>query len=158
MVVTRGFPPWLNSQHSPFLILQNHAPSHFSCCEHSWLGYLIKMHVYMMPQLNICRMSQCPLMTIPKIETQHNQIDGGSLAFSSSPRLFTIYVSCIFNVSGVKTGVLHSPPHLIALSSVLYKIEQNATLVPPQCSIELNKNGCSNHMASFSSHVASSSP
>ena len=45
-------------------------------------------------------------MTIPKIETQHNQIDGGALAFSSAPRLFTIYVS-YFNVIGVKTGVLH---------------------------------------------------
>ena len=44
-----------------------------------------------------------------------------------------------FNASRVKTGVLHSPPPSIALSSVLYKIEQNATLVLPQCSTELKK-------------------
>ena len=41
----------------PLLILRNHAPSQFSCTEHSWLGYLIKMCVYMMPQFNICHMS-----------------------------------------------------------------------------------------------------
>ena len=157
-MVTHGFPPWLNSQHSPFLILQNHAPSHFSCREHSWLGYLIKIRVYMMPQLNICCMSRYPSVTILKTETQHNQIDGGALAFSSAPILFTICISCIFNVSEAKTGVLHSPPPSIALSSVLYKIEQNATLVSPQCSTELNKNGCANRMASSSSHVASSGP
>ena len=110
----------------------------------------------MMPQLNIFSMSRYPSVTIPKTETQHNQIDGGALAFSSAPRLFTIYISSIFNVSGVKTEVLHSPPPLIALSSVLYKIEQNATLASPQRSTELNKNGCANRMASSSSHVASS--
>ena len=42
----------------PLLILRNHAPSQFSCSEHSWLGYLIKMHIYMMSQFNICRMSR----------------------------------------------------------------------------------------------------
>ena len=42
----------------PFPILWNHAPSQFSCNEHSWLGYLIKMHNYMMSQFNIYRMSQ----------------------------------------------------------------------------------------------------
>ena len=62
-----------------------------------------------------------------------------------------------FNASKVKTGVLHSPPPSIALSLVLYKSEQNATLVLPQCSVELNKNGCANCMASYrGSHVASS--
>ena len=45
-------------------------------------------------------------MTIPKTETQHNQIDGGALAFSSTPRLFTIYVSFIFSASGSKSGML----------------------------------------------------
>ena len=63
-----------------------------------------------MPQLNICRMSRYPSVTIPKIETQHNQINGGALAFSFTPILFTIYVSCIFNANGVKTGVLHTSP------------------------------------------------
>ena len=91
-----------------FLILWNHAPSQFSCSEHSWLGYLIKMRVYMMPQLNICCMSRYTIGDNSKYEAQHNQIDGGALAFSSAPWLFTIYVSCIFNASGVKTGVLHS--------------------------------------------------
>ena len=69
-----------------------------------------------MPQLNICRMSRYTIGDHSKSETQHNQIYGGALAFSSAPRLFTIYVS------GVKTRVLHSPPPSIALFSVLYKI------------------------------------
>ena len=125
------FSPLVQGLTPPAYPYENHAPSQFSCCEHSWLGYLIKMCVYMMPQLNICRMSRYPSVTILKTETQHNQIDGGALAFSSAPRLFTIYVSCIFNVSRVKIGVLHSLPSSIALSSVLYTIEQNATLVPP---------------------------
>ena len=42
----------------PLLILRNHAHSQFSCSEHSWLGYLIKMHIYMMSQFNICHMSR----------------------------------------------------------------------------------------------------
>ena len=40
-----------------------------------------------------------------------------------------IYIQYIhhlqFQYHGVKTGVLHSPPPLLAISSVLYKIEQN---------------------------------
>ena len=56
----------------------------------------------MMPQLNICRMSQYTIDDLSKSETQHNQIYGGALAFSSSPRYSTIYAS------GVKTGVLQS--------------------------------------------------
>ena len=76
----------------------------------------------MMSQINICRMSRYTIGDHSKKNTQHNQIYGGALAFSSAPRSFTIYVSYILNVSGVKTGVLHSPPPLIALSSVLYKI------------------------------------
>ena len=55
----------------------------------------------MMPQLNICRMSRYTINDHSKSETQHNQIYGGALAFSSAPRLFTIYAS------GVKTEVLH---------------------------------------------------
>ena len=53
----------------PFLILWNHAPSQFSCSEHSWLGYLIKMCVYMMPQFNICRMSRYTIGDNSKSET-----------------------------------------------------------------------------------------
>ena len=49
---------------------ENHAPSQFSFSEHSWLGYLIKMHVYMMPQLNICHMSQYTIGDRPNLK--HN--------------------------------------------------------------------------------------
>ena len=112
-IIKGGGDTWLSPMTQcpkfPFPYPSKSHPSHFSFCEHRWLGYLIKMRVYMMPQLNICPMSRYPSVTIPKTETQHNQIDGGALDFSSAPRLFTIYVSCIFNVSGVKTGVLHSP-------------------------------------------------
>ena len=41
------------------------------------------------------------------------------------------YLQYMYHANGVKIRVLHSPPPSIALSSVLYKIEQNATLVPP---------------------------
>ena len=57
-VATNGFSPMAQGSSFPLLILRNHAPSQFSCSEHSWLGYLIKMHIYMMSQFNICRMSQ----------------------------------------------------------------------------------------------------
>ena len=57
-VVTHDFSPMAQGSSFPLLILMNHAPSQFSCSEHSWLGYLIKMRVYMMPKLNICRMSR----------------------------------------------------------------------------------------------------
>ena len=50
--------PMTQSSTFPFLILWNHAPFQISCSEHSWLVYLIKMRVYMMPQFNICRMSR----------------------------------------------------------------------------------------------------
>ena len=68
------------------------------------------------------------------------------------------YLQYMSHANGVKTGVLHSPPPSIALSLVLWKIGQNATLVSPQCSVELKKNGCANRMESSSSHVASSGP
>ena len=57
--VTHGliFPPMAQGLAFPLLILRYHAPSQFSCIEHSWLGYLIKMRIYMMPQFNICHMS-----------------------------------------------------------------------------------------------------
>ena len=35
-------------------------------------------------------------MTIPKIETQHNQIDGGALAFSSAHQDYLQYVYHVF--------------------------------------------------------------
>ena len=60
--IKQGGDTWLFPTESRFinppLTLGNHAPSQFGCSEHSWLGYLIKMHSYMMPQLNICHMSR----------------------------------------------------------------------------------------------------
>ena len=46
-------------------------------------------------------MSRYTISDHSKSETQHNQIYGGTLAFSSAPILFTIYAS------GVKIWVLH---------------------------------------------------
>ena len=57
---------------------------------------------------------------------------------------------------GQNQGVTFPPPFNSIVLSALTKFEQNATLVPPQFSTELNKNGCANHMESSSSHVASS--
>ena len=54
--VTHGFSPMAQGSSFSLLNLRNQAPSQFSCSEHSWLGYLIKMHIYMMSQFNICRM------------------------------------------------------------------------------------------------------
>ena len=36
------FPPLVQGLTSPPYPYENHAPSKFSCREHSWLGYLIK--------------------------------------------------------------------------------------------------------------------
>ena len=55
---------------------------------------------------------------------------------------------------GQKRGVTFPSPFNSTVLNA-YKIEQNATLVSPQCSEKLNKNGCANCMASSSSHVAS---
>ena len=71
------------------------------------------------------------------------------------------YLQYIHHIHLMKWGQNHgvtfpSPFNSIVLSAL--KIEQNATLVLPQCSAELNKNGCANRMASSSSHVASSGP
>ena len=57
---------------------------------------------------------------------------------------------------GQNRGVTFPSPFNSTVLSAFSKFEQNATLVSPQCSTELNKNGCANHMASSSSHVASS--
>ena len=79
------FPHGLRFTIPPPYPYENHAPLEFSCSEHSWLGYLIKMFVYMMPQFNICHMSRYTISDNSKSETQHNQIEGGALAFSSAP-------------------------------------------------------------------------
>ena len=58
---------------------------------------------------------------------------------------------------GQNQGVTFASPfNNIVLSA--YKIEPNATLTSPQCSADLNKNGCANRMASSSFHVASLGP
>ena len=58
---------------------------------------------------------------------------------------------------GQNRGVTFPSPFNSTVLSA-YNIEQNDTLVSPQCSAKLNKNGCVNRMASSSSHVASSGP
>ena len=120
--------------------------------------HLIKMHVYMMTKLNMCCIPRYTIDNDPirRNITQPNRWQGFYLQLHTM--IHSIYTSHTFNANKVKTEVLHSPPPLIALSSVLYKIEQNATLVPPQCSMELNKNGCANRTTSSSSHVASLGP
>ena len=58
--------------------------------------------------------------------------------------------------AGIKTGVLHSPPPSIALSSVLYNIEQKYYTGTTLSARKFEQSA--NRMASFSSHVASSRP
>ena len=55
---------------------------------------------------------------------------------------------------GQNRGVTFPSPFNSTVLSAL----QNATQVFPRCSVELNKNGCANRMASSNSHVASSGP
>ena len=52
---------------------ENHAPSQFSCSEHSWLGYLIKMHsIFMMPPLNMyAAYPDIPSVTVQSLK--HNK-------------------------------------------------------------------------------------
>ena len=69
MVVTRGFSLMAQGLTSPPYPYENHAPSQFSFREHSWLGYLIKVHVCMMPQFNICCMSRYTIGDNSKSET-----------------------------------------------------------------------------------------
>ena len=70
-VVTHGFSPSMDQDlNFPLLTLRNHAPSQFSCCKHSWLVYLIKMCVYMMPLLIYVVCLDIPSMTIPN--QKHN--------------------------------------------------------------------------------------
>ena len=59
---------------------------------------------------------------------------------------------------GQNQGVTFPSPFNSTILNAFTKFEQNATLVSPQCSTELNKNGFANHMASSSSHVASLGP
>ena len=42
----------------PPLILRKSCPIQYSCIDIAGWGYLIKMHSYMMPQFNTCRISQ----------------------------------------------------------------------------------------------------
>ena len=52
---------------------------------------------------------------------------------------YNIYIIYIFNANKVNPGVLQSPSPSTTLSSVLYKIEQNATLVPPSVLSRIEK-------------------
>ena len=60
----------------------------------SWLlSILFDVRIYMMPII-MCRVARHTIGNYPHYRNIHNQIDGGDFAFSSSPRLITIYTSC----------------------------------------------------------------
>ena len=42
----------------------------------------------------MCRIARYTIGNYPYCQNIHNQIDGGAFAFSSSPRLITLYTSC----------------------------------------------------------------
>ena len=42
----------------------------------------------------MCRIARYTIGNYPHCRNIHNQIDGGAFAFSSSPRLMTLYTSC----------------------------------------------------------------
>ena len=52
------FPPWVQDLTSPPLTLGNHALFNMVVVNIVGWVHLIKMHIYMMPQFNMCRMSQ----------------------------------------------------------------------------------------------------
>ena len=68
-------------------------------------GYLIKMHSYMMPQFNMCRISQYTIDndSNPKHSTTKSMVGPLPLALHHD-YLQYIYVSCIFNASGSEPG------------------------------------------------------
>ena len=51
------FSPLVQGLTSPPYPCENHAPSQFSCREHSWLGYLIKDAYLHDDETNMCRIS-----------------------------------------------------------------------------------------------------
>ena len=140
------FLPTLPIPHS-IILRKNHAPISFSCVDIDDWGFLIKLHIYMMSKIIYCAwLSTINHRHQPWSPRHKTAINGRALALSSLQWFHTIFTSYIFNANGVKTGVLHSPPPSTTLSSVLYKIEQNATLAPPSvlCRIE-QKWMCQSH-------------
>ena len=53
-----AFPPWAQGLTFPLLILRNHALFNIVAVNIAGWVHLIKMHIYMMPQFNTCRMSR----------------------------------------------------------------------------------------------------
>ena len=52
-----AFPSWLKVLYPSPYPYENHAPSQFSCREHSWLGHLIKDAYLHDAETNMCRIS-----------------------------------------------------------------------------------------------------
>ena len=78
----------------PPLILWNHALFISTLHCHSWLWFILfDVRVYMMPTI-MCQIARYTIGNYPYCQNIHNQIDGGGFAFSSSPRLITLYTSC----------------------------------------------------------------
>ena len=73
-----------------------------------------------MPQFNTCRMSRYTIgdNSNPKHNITKSMVGPWPLA-PNHDYLQCIYISCIFNASVSKLGMLHSPPPSIALSSML---------------------------------------
>ena len=68
--MTRGFSPWGPGLEIPPLTLGNHALFNMVVVNIAGWGYLIKMHSYMMPQLNMyAAYPDIPSVTVPIIET-----------------------------------------------------------------------------------------
>ena len=105
-----AFPPMAQGLAFPLLILWNHAPSQFSCSEHSRLGYLIKMHIYTMSQFNICHISQYTISDHSNPKNNITKSMVGPLPLAPHHDYLQHMLACIFNASGSKPGVLQSPP------------------------------------------------
>ena len=64
--VTHGFYPMAQGLTFPLLILRNHALFNMVAVNIAGWGYLIKMHIYVMPQFNMYAASpDIPSVTIP---------------------------------------------------------------------------------------------
>ena len=103
----------------PLLTLRNHAPSQFSCYEHSWLVYLIKMRVYMMPHLIYAVCRDIPSVTIPN--QKHNITKSMVGPWPLAPHQYYLQYMQV----GLKLG---------------YYIPLPLQYHCPQCFIKLNKN------------------
>ena len=69
-------------------------PFHSTLHCRSWLWFILfDVRIYMMPHYNVPDSTAYHRQLSPFLNI-HNQIDGGAFAFSSSPRLITIYTSC----------------------------------------------------------------